>query len=213
MEAFVRHTGLVAPMRRDNVDTDMIIPKQFLSSIKRTGFGPFVFDSLRYLDEGALGMDIAARPLNEQFVLNQPRYQGASVLLAGANFGCGSSREHAVWGLVEYGFRCVIAPSFADIFYANSIANGLLPLSLPAAALEPLFLALEETPGYQLSVDLERGLLSDAQGLELPFSLRERDRHRLLNGLDEIAVTLMESNAIRAFEAKRSLAAPWLFGG
>ena len=213
MQPFVCHTGLVAPLRRDHVDTDMIIPKQFLSSIQRTGFGPFLFDGLRYLDEGALGMDVAARPVNEDFTLNQPRYSGASVLLAGENFGCGSSREHAVWALAEYGFRCVLAPSFADIFYANSVANGLLPVRLAAATTAELLSLTEETPGYQLRVDLERGELRDAEDRVWGFSVPQRDRERLLDGLDDIAVTLRDSEAIRAFEVQRRRQAPWLFGG
>ena len=211
MRPFVRHDGLVAPLRRDNVDTDMIIPKQFLSSVRRTGFGPFLFDSLRYLDEGAPGMDVSSRPLNARFALNAPRYRGASVLLAGDNFGCGSSREHAVWALAEYGFRCVVASGFADIFHANAVANGLLPARLARPSLDELFSAVEQTPGHRLVVDLERRELRDARARAWPFELPERDRRRLLNGLDDIAVTLEDEGAIRAFEKRRRREAPWLF--
>ena len=211
MDAFTVHTGLVAPMDRANVDTDMIIPKQFLKSIKRSGFGPNLFDELRYLDEGQPGEDCSNRPLNEEFPLNFPRYQGASVLLARENFGCGSSREHAPWALEDYGFRCIIAPSYADIFYNNCFKNGVLPIVLPADQVDALFTAMYASEGYQLTIDLEQKLIRTPDGDELAFDLEEFRRYRLLNGLDDIGLTLESADAIRAFEASWREQSPWLF--
>lgn len=211
MKAFTQLTGLVAPLDRANVDTDQIIPKQFLKSIKRTGFGPNLFDEWRYLDVGQPYQDNSKRPLNTEFVLNQPRYQGASVLLARENFGCGSSREHAPWALDEYGFRCVIAPSFADIFYNNSFKNGLLPIILDAASVEELFQQVEAEEGYQLSVDLAAGTVTRPDGKAYPFEVDAFRRHCLLNGLDDIGLTLQDADAIQAFEARHRQSQPWLF--
>ncbi len=213
MEKFTVHTGLVAPMDRANVDTDMIMPKQFLKSIKRSGFGPNLFDELRYLDEGQPGEDCSGRPLNPDFPLNFPRYQGASILLARENFGCGSSREHAPWALEDYGFRCVIAPSFADIFYNNCFKNGILPLTLAADRVDELFEAMYAEEGYQLTVDLEQGLVREPNGRETPFEVEEFRRYRLLNGLDDIGLTLEHADAIRAYEARTRKQRPWLFNG
>lgn len=211
MRAFTRHQGLAAPLDRSNVDTDMIIPKQFLKSIKRTGFGPNLFDELRYLDEGQPGRDNSNRPLNPDFVLNQPRYQGASVLLARSNFGCGSSREHAPWALEDFGFRAIIAPSFADIFYNNSFKNGLLPLVLDEETVDLLFQRVEANPGYQLTVDLEKQVVETPEGDQFAFEVDNFRRHCLLNGLDDIGVTLEDADSISAFEAQRRKQAPWLF--
>ncbi|MGM0433096.1 MAG: 3-isopropylmalate dehydratase small subunit [Pseudomonadota bacterium] len=211
MKAFTKHTGLVAPLDRSNVDTDMIIPKQFLKSIKRTGFGPNLFDELRYLDEGQPGKDNSQRPLNPEFVLNQARYQGASVLLARANFGCGSSREHAPWALEDFGFRAIIAPSFADIFYNNCFKNGLLPLVLKEEEVDELFQAVESVEGYSLTVDLENQTVSTPDGRVYHFEVDEFRRHCLLNGLDDIGVTLEDADAISAYEERRKKEAPWLF--
>lgn len=211
MKAFTRHQGLVAPLDRSNVDTDMIIPKQFLKSIKRTGFGPNLFDELRYLDKGEPGRDNSQRPLNPDFVLNQSRYQNASVLLTRSNFGCGSSREHAPWALEDFGFRAIIAPSFADIFYNNSFKNGLLPLVLEEDVVEELFRRVEANPGYQLTVDLEKQRVETPEGDHFPFEVDNFRRHCLLNGLDDIGVTLEDADSIRAFEEKRRQDAPWLF--
>lgn len=211
MKAFTKHTGLVAPMDRSNVDTDMIIPKQFLKSIKRTGFGPNLFDELRYLDEGQPGKDNSQRPLNPDFVLNQARYQGASVLLTRANFGCGSSREHAPWALEDFGFRAIIAPSFADIFYNNCFKNGLLPLVLKEEEVEELFRAVESVEGYALTVDLENQTVATPDGKIYHFEVDEFRRHCLLNGLDDIGVTLEDADAINAYEDRRRKEAPWLF--
>ncbi|KAA8984605.1 MULTISPECIES: 3-isopropylmalate dehydratase small subunit [Gammaproteobacteria] len=211
MKAFTRHTGLVAPMDRSNVDTDMIIPKQFLKSIKRTGFGPNLFDELRYLDEGQPGKDNSQRPLNPEFVLNQARYQGASVLLTRANFGCGSSREHAPWALEDFGFRAIIAPSFADIFYNNCFKNGLLPLVLKEEEVDELFRAVESVEGYALTVDLENQTVATPDGKIYHFEVDEFRRHCLLNGLDDIGVTLEDADAIQAYEERRKQEAPWLF--
>ncbi|WP_077531270.1 3-isopropylmalate dehydratase small subunit [Vreelandella utahensis] len=211
MKAFTKHTGLVAPLDRSNVDTDMIIPKQFLKSIKRTGFGPNLFDELRYLDEGQPGKDNSQRPLNPDFILNQARYQGASVLLARANFGCGSSREHAPWALEDFGFRAIIAPSFADIFYNNCFKNGLLPLVLKEEEVDELFRAVESVEGYALTVDLENQTVSTPDGKVYHFEVDEFRRHCLLNGLDDIGVTLEDADAISAYEARRKQEAPWLF--
>lgn len=211
MKAFTIHTGLVAPLDRANVDTDMIIPKQFLKSIKRSGFGPNLFDELRYLDEGQPGQDCSKRPVNPDFVLNQDRYQGASVLIARQNFGCGSSREHAPWALDDFGFRCVIAPSFADIFYNNCFKNGILPITLSEDAVDALFSEIESQEGYQLKVDLEREKVIKPDGSELGFSIDEFRRHCLLNGLDDIGLTLQDADEIKAFEERHRNNQPWLF--
>ena len=210
MQAFTTHEGLVAPLDRENVDTDLIIPKQFLKSIKRTGFGPNLFDELRYLDHGEPGMDNSKRPLNPDFVLNQERYAGASILLARENFGCGSSREHAPWALMQYGFRAIIAPSYADIFFNNSFKNGLLPIVLPEADVAALFDEVAAVPGYALEVDLERQVVVKPDGTELPFDIDPFRKHCLLNGLDDIGLTLRHSDKIRAFEAQRLATKPWL---
>ena len=211
MKAFTQHSGLVAPLDRANVDTDQIIPKQFLKSIKRTGFGPNLFDEWRYLDEGYPGQDNSKRPLNPDFVLNQPRYQGASVLLARENFGCGSSREHAPWALDEYGFRAVLAPSFADIFFNNSFKNGLLPIVLAEEDIDDLFRQAEAEEGYQLTVDLQAQTVTRPDGKSYGFEIDEFRKHCLLNGLDDIGLTLQDADAIRAFEEKHQQAQPWLF--
>lgn len=211
MRAFTKHTGLVAPLDRANVDTDQIIPKQFLKSIKRTGFGPNLFDEWRYLDEGYPGQDHTSRPLNPDFVLNQPRYQGASVLLARENFGCGSSREHAPWALDEYGFRAVLASSFADIFFNNSFKNGLLPIVLNEEDIDDLFNQAEAEEGYQLTVDLQAQTVIRPDGKSYSFEIDAFRKHCLLNGLDDIGLTLQDADAIRAFEEKHRQAQPWLF--
>ncbi|MDF9620959.1 3-isopropylmalate dehydratase small subunit [Pseudomonas entomophila] len=211
MKAFTQHIGLVAPLDRANVDTDQIIPKQFLKSIKRTGFGPNLFDEWRYLDVGQPYQDNSKRPLNEEFVLNHARYQGASVLLARENFGCGSSREHAPWALDEYGFRSVIAPSFADIFFNNSFKNGLLPIILDAAEVDELFKQVEANPGYQLTIDLEAQAVTRPDGKVLKFEIDAFRKHCLLNGLDDIGLTLQDSDAIKAFEGRHRASQPWLF--
>lgn len=211
MEKFTTMTGLVAPMDRSNVDTDAIIPKQFLKSIKRSGFGPNLFDEWRYLDHGEPGMDNSARPLNPDFVLNQDRYKGASVLLARENFGCGSSREHAPWALLDYGFRVIIAPSFADIFFNNCFKNGILPIVLDAQVVDELFQAVAANEGYQLTVDLEAQTINTPEGKTIAFEVEEFRKHCLLNGLDDIGLTLQHVDDIRAYEAKRSAEAPWLF--
>lgn len=212
MKAFTVHTGIVAPMDRPNIDTDMIIPKQFLKSIKRSGFGPNLFDELRYLDEGQPDADNSGRPLNPDFVLNKPRYQGASVLLARENFGCGSSREHAPWALEDFGFRAIIAPSYADIFFNNSFKNGLLPIVLDEKSVDELFKAVEANEGYQLTVDLEAQVVRTPDGKEYGFEIDAFRKHCLLNGLDDIGLTLQDADAIRAYEEKRKTVAPWLFG-
>ncbi len=211
MKAFTQHQGLVAPLDRANVDTDQIIPKQFLKSIKRTGFGPNLFDEWRYLDEGQPDQDSSKRPLNTEFVLNQPRYQGASVLLAQENFGCGSSREHAPWALEEYGFRAIIAPSFADIFYNNSFKNGLLPIVLTAAEVNELFAQAEATEGYQLTVDLAAQTVTRPDGVQYSFEVDAFRKHCLLNGLDDIGLTLQDAELIREFEVGYKKSNPWLF--
>jgi len=210
MQAFTTHEGLVAPLDRENVDTDLIIPKQFLKSIQRTGFGPNLFDELRYLDHGEPGMDNSKRPLNPDFVLNQPRYQGASVLLARKNFGCGSSREHAPWALTQYGFRAIIAPSYADIFFNNSFKNGLLPLVLSELEVARLFDEVKAFPGYKLRIDLERQVVIAADGREMQFDIEPFRKYCLLNGFDDIGLTLRQSDKIRAFEAERLARHPWL---
>jgi 3-isopropylmalate/(R)-2-methylmalate dehydratase small subunit len=201
----------VAPLDRPNVDTDAIIPKQFLKSIKRSGFGPNLFDEWRYLDHGEPGMDPAARVPNPDFVLNQPRYQGASILLARENFGCGSSREHAPWALTDFGFRAVVAPSYADIFFNNSFKNGLLPVILPAPVVDRLFAETLATPGYRLTVDLQQQKVLTPAGEAFGFSVDAFRRHCLIEGLDEIGLTLQHADAIRAFEDRRRLEQPWLF--
>ncbi|HLS43137.1 MAG TPA: 3-isopropylmalate dehydratase small subunit [Paenalcaligenes sp.] len=212
MQAFTTHTGLVAPLDRENVDTDLIIPKQFLKSIKRTGFGPNLFDELRYLDHGEPGMDNSKRPLNPDFVLNQERYQGTSILLARKNFGCGSSREHAPWALLQYGFRAIIAPSFADIFYNNSFKNGLLPIVLSELEVARLFDEVRGFVGYQLRIDLEKQLITTPEGREISFSVEDFRRQSMLQGLDEIGQTLSKADMIRQFEADRLARHPWLAG-
>ncbi|HIE3923006.1 TPA: 3-isopropylmalate dehydratase small subunit [Pseudomonas aeruginosa] len=211
MKPYTQTTGLVAPLDRANVDTDQIIPKQFLKSIKRTGFGPNLFDEWRYLDVGQPGQNNSKRPLNPDFVLNQPRYQGASVLLARENFGCGSSREHAPWALDEYGFRTVIAPSYADIFFNNSFKNGLLPIILPEAEVDELFRQVEANEGYQLSIDLAAQTVTRSDGKVLGFEVDPFRKHCLLNGLDDIGLTLQDADAIRAFEDGYRQQQPWLF--
>ncbi len=211
MERFVRHTGLVAPLDRPNVDTDQIIPKQYLKSIRRTGFGVNLFDGWRYLDPGGPDSDHARRRENPDFVLNQPRYRGATILLARENFGCGSSREHAPWALADYGFRALIAPSFADIFYNNCFNNGLLPVVLPAETVDRLFREVEAQEGYRLTVDLEEQVVITPSGERLPFHVEPALRRKLLEGLDDIGLTLERAGAIRAYEARRRREAPWLF--
>lgn len=211
MEKFAVHTGLVIPLDRSNVDTDAIIPKQYLKSIQRTGFGPTLFDDWRYLEPGEPGMDHSKRTPNPDFVLNAPRYAGASVLLARENFGCGSSREHAVWALTDYGIRAVIAPSYADIFFNNSFKNGLLPLTLPAEVIDQLFVEAQATEGYQLTVNLEDQQVVTPSGAAFAFSIDEFRKYCLLNGLDDIGLTLQHADDIRAYEAKRKQVAPWLF--
>jgi 3-isopropylmalate/(R)-2-methylmalate dehydratase small subunit len=211
MEKFTVHRGLVAPLDRANVDTDAIIPKQFLKSIKRTGFGPNLFDEWRYLDRGEPGNDNSGRPLNPDFVLNQPRYKGASVLLARKNFGCGSSREHAPWALADYGFRAVVAPSFADIFYNNCFKNGLLAVRLPESAVDRLFHEVAAFPGFELVLDLNAQLVRSVDGaLSLPFELDSFRRDCLLNGWDDIGLVLRHADKIRAYEARRLAEQPWL---
>ena len=210
MEPFRIHRGLVAPIDRENVDTDAIIPKQFLKSIKRTGFGVNLFDEWRYLDHGEPGQDPASRRPNPDFVLNQPRYQGASILLARRNFGCGSSREHAPWAIAQYGFRALIAPSFADIFFNNCFKNGLLPIVLPESDVARLFDEVAAFPGYELTVDLERQVVVKPDGAELGFEVEAFRRHCLLEGLDDIGLTLGHADAIRGYEAERLLRKPWL---
>jgi len=213
MKPFKRVEGLVVPLDRPNVDTDAIIPKQYLKSVKRTGFGPNLFDDWRYLDPGEPGMDHSRRRLNPDFVLNQPRYQGAEILLARENFGCGSSREHAVWALTDYGIRSVIAPSFADIFYNNSFKNGLLPIVLDEEIVERLFREVEAHEGYRLTIDLEAQTITTPSGEVIPFEVDEFRRYCLLNGLDDIGLTLQHADEIRAYEARRRQEAPWLFEG
>lgn len=211
MQAFTTLNGLVAPLDRANVDTDAIIPKQFLKSIHRTGFGPNLFDDWRYLDTGGLDVDNATRRVNPDFLLNQPRYQGAEVLLARENFGCGSSREHAVWALSDAGFRVVLAPSFADIFFNNCFKNGVLPIVLPGAVMDRLFQEAQATPGYRLSVDLEAQTITTPAGEAITFTVDAFRRHCLLNGLDDIGLTLQRADRIRAYEARRRAETPWLF--
>jgi 3-isopropylmalate/(R)-2-methylmalate dehydratase small subunit len=211
MRKFSLLDGLVVPLDRANVDTDAIIPKQFLKSIKRSGFGPNAFDEWRYLDHGEPGMDNSQRPLNKDFVLNQSRYQGAQILLARENFGCGSSREHAPWALEDYGFIVIIAPSFADIFFNNCFKNGLLPIKLDAAEVDALFKAVEADVGYKLKVDLEQQSITVPDGTVYKFEVDAFRKHCLLNGLDDIGLTLQHVDEIKIFEAKHRAAQPWLF--
>ncbi|MBU0589626.1 MAG: 3-isopropylmalate dehydratase small subunit [Gammaproteobacteria bacterium] len=210
MQKFTIHKGIVAPMDRENVDTDAIIPKQFLKSIRKTGFGPNLFDEWRYLDPGYPGQDPATRKPNPDFVLNQKRYEGASILLARKNFGCGSSREHAPWALDQFGFRAIIAPSFADIFFNNSFKNGLLPIQLSESQVAQLFNEAAAFPGYSLTVDLERQVIVKPQGEEIPFEVAQFRKYCLLNGFDDIGLTLRQSDKIKAFEAQRLAQKPWL---
>jgi 3-isopropylmalate/(R)-2-methylmalate dehydratase small subunit len=211
MQPFRALTGLVAPLDRANVDTDAIIPKQFLKSINRSGFGPNLFDAWRYLDRGEPGTDAAARPLNPEFVLNQPRYRGAQILLARRNFGCGSSREHAPWALLDYGFRAIVAPSFGDIFFNNCFKNGLLPIVLSQHEVDRLFHETGAFPGFRLVVDLERQSVATVDGVQVyRFEVEPFRKHCLLNGLDEIGLTLHHADEIRTFEAKHLAEKPWL---
>ena len=210
MQAFTLHTGLVAPMNRENVDTDAIIPKQFLKSIQRTGFGPNLFDEWRYLDPGEPGQDPASRTPNPDFVLNQPRYAGASVLIARRNFGCGSSREHAPWALDQYGFRAILAPSFADIFFTNCFKSGLLPIVLPESVVSQLFDEVAAFVGYRLTVDLPRQVVVKPDGAEIAFEMQSFRKYCLVNGFDDIGLTLRHADKIRAYEAERLAKMPWL---
>jgi 3-isopropylmalate/(R)-2-methylmalate dehydratase small subunit len=210
MQKFNLLKGLVAPMDRENVDTDAIIPKQFLKSIRKTGFGPHLFDADRYLDTGYPGMDLSTRKPNPNFVLNQARYQGASILIARKNFGCGSSREHAPWALDQYGFRAIIAPSYADIFFNNCFKNGLLPIVLPEAEISRLFDEVNAFVGYQLTIDLDRQLIIKPDGTELAFDVQAFRKYCLLNGLDDIGLTLRYAEKIKLFEAERLAKQPWL---
>ena len=210
MRPFTQHTGLVAPLDRANIDTDAIIPKQFLKSIKRTGFGPNLFDEWRYLDKGEPGQGNSQRPLNQDFILNQARYAGASILLTRKNFGCGSSREHAPWALEQYGFRAIIAPSFADIFFNNCFKNGLLPIVLSEVIIDQLFIQTSANPGYQLQIDLNAQTIHQPDQTSHLFTVDTFRKHCLLNGLDDIGLTLQHKEKIRAFEAKHLAAQPWL---
>jgi 3-isopropylmalate/(R)-2-methylmalate dehydratase small subunit len=211
MDKFVRQEGLVAPLDRANVDTDAIIPKQFLKSIKRTGFGPNLFDEWRYLDKGEPDRDNAGRPLNPDFVLNRQRFIGATVMLARENFGCGSSREHAPWALLQFGIQTIIAPSFADIFYNNSLKNGLLLIKLDPKIVDKLFSETDANPGYRLAVDLEQQTVTTPSGESYTFDIDQHRKHCMLNGLDDIGLTLAHADEIRAFEAKHKVSQPWLF--
>lgn len=211
MKSFTTLTGIVAPMDRANVDTDMIIPKQFLKSIKRSGFGPYLFDELRYLDEGFADMDCSNRHLNMDFPLNYDRYQGAQILIARENFGCGSSREHAPWALEDYGFRAVLAPSFADIFFNNCFKNSILPIVLDEEIISTLFEEISENEGYKLVVDLESQTIRKPNGEKITFEVDSFRRHCLLNGLDDIGLTLQDTDEIRQFEVKWKQQSPWLF--
>ena len=212
MEKFTVMTGIAAPLDRANVDTDAIIPKQFLKSIHRTGFGPNLFDEWRYLDHGEVGMDNSKRPLNPTFVLNQPRYKGAEVLLARENFGCGSSREHAPWALLDYGFRCIIAPSFADIFFNNCFKNGILPIVLDEKIVDQLFVDCLDNEGYTITVDLPNQELKTSTGQTVPFEIDPARKHVLINGLDDIGMTLQHVDQIKTYEQRRREQRPWLFG-
>jgi len=211
MQAFTKLNGLVVPLDRANVDTDAIIPKQFLKSIKRTGYGPFLFDEWRYEDVGQPEMDCTNRPIRKDFVLNQPRYRGAEIMLARENFGCGSSREHAPWAIVDYGVSCVIAPSFADIFYNNCFKNGILPVVLSDAEMDVLFSETESHEGYKLNVDLEAQTVTTPSGQVFTFEVDDFRKHCLLNGLDDIGLTLQQADKIKGYEEKRKADAPWLF--
>lgn len=212
MEKFTQHNGLVVPMDRPNVDTDAIIPKQYLKSVKRAGFGPNLFDDWRYLDPGDPAIDNSTRRPNPEFVLNQPQYEGASILIGRENFGCGSSREHAVWALTDYGIRAVIAPSFADIFFNNSFKNGLLPITLSEAEIDLLFTEEGQAESYKLEVNLEAQTVTTPGGTSCSFEIDEFRKYRLLNGLDDIGLTLQNQDSIKAYEAHRKDEAPWLFG-
>ena len=211
MEKFTVHTGLVAPLDRENVDTDAIIPKQFLKSIKKTGFGPHLFDAWRYLDVGEPGMDIAKRKPNPDFVLNRPQYKDATILLARKNFGCGSSREHAPWALQQYGFKAVIAPSFADIFFNNSFKNGFLPIALKEGEVAKLFDEAAAAPGYRVTIDLAAQTVSTPSGTAFHFDIDDSRKQSLLNGWDEIGLTLRHAEEIKAYEEKRKKSEPWIF--
>jgi 3-isopropylmalate/(R)-2-methylmalate dehydratase small subunit len=211
MDKFICLQGLVAPLDRANVDTDAIIPKQFLKSIKRSGFGPNLFDAWRYMDVGEPGIDNSKRPLNPDFVLNQPRYHGAQILLARKNFGCGSSREHAPWALLDFGFRAILAESYADIFFNNCFKNGVLPIVLPADELDELFTQVAALPGYRLTIDLEKQLVLRPDGRALPFAVDAFRKECLINGWDDIGLTLRHAEKIRAFEEQRRVEQPWLF--
>ena len=211
MKSFTKLTAIVAPLDRSNVDTDAIIPKQFLKSIKRTGFGVNCFDEWRYLDKGEVGMDNSRRPLNPDFSLNQPQYKNAQILLTRKNFGCGSSREHAPWALDDYGFRAIIAPSFADIFFNNCYKNGLLPIVLSEEIVDKLFNEVAQNTGYQLTIDLQNQTVTTPSGKAFSFDITEHRKHCLLNGLDEIGLTLQHADEIKAFENKRQQDYPWLF--
>ncbi|SNS84088.1 3-isopropylmalate/(R)-2-methylmalate dehydratase small subunit [Noviherbaspirillum humi] len=211
MEKFTTHAGLVAPLDRANVDTDAIVPKQFLKSIRRSGFGPNLFDAWRYLDIGQPDQDCSGRPLNPDFVLNQPRYQGASILLARENFGCGSSREHAPWALADYGFRAIIAPSFAEIFFNNCYKNGILPIVLPEDEVETLFRAVEAAPGFSLDIDLPSQTIRLPGGRAIGFEVDAFRKYRLLNGLDDIGLTLRHADKVKAYEARRRQEEDWAF--
>lgn len=211
MDKFKTFSGLVAPLDRANVDTDAIIPKQFLKSIKRTGFGPYLFDEWRYLDHGEPGMDCTNRPLNKDFVLNQERYLGAQILLARDNFGCGSSREHAPWALLDFGIKVIIAPSYADIFFNNCFKNGILPIILNSDQLDQLFNMVTAQPGYQLTVNLETNSVTLADGQKFPYDVDPFRKHCLINGLDDIGLTLKKVDQIKAYEEHRGKEAPWLF--
>lgn len=211
MKAFTQLNGLACPIDRANIDTDAIIPKQFLKSIKRSGFGPYLFDEWRYLDHGEPGMDCTNRPLNKEFVLNQPRYKGAQIMLARENFGCGSSREHAPWAIEDYGFRVIIAPSFADIFFNNCYKNGMLPIVASHAIVDKLFKECQEQDGYRLNVDLPSQTVTLPSGESFGFEINATSKHNLLNGLDEIGLTLLHADKIKAFEIKHKQQQPWLF--
>jgi 3-isopropylmalate/(R)-2-methylmalate dehydratase small subunit len=211
MQPFTTLDGLVAPLDRANVDTDAIIPKQFLKSIRRTGFGRYLFDEWRYLDQGQPDMDVTNRPLNPDFVLNQPRYRGAEILLTQSNFGCGSSREHAPWALLDYGFKCIVAKGFADIFYGNCFKNGILPVVLPPKVVDDLFRAVYAREGYRLTVDLPQQTITTPDGERIPFEVDPFRKDCLVQGLDDIGLTLSHQDDIRAYEARRRAEAPWLF--
>jgi 3-isopropylmalate/(R)-2-methylmalate dehydratase small subunit len=211
MEKFTSLKAIVAPLDRPNVDTDAIIPKQFLKSIKRSGFGPNLFDEWRYLDHGEPGMDNTGRPLNKDFILNQPRYHGAKILIARENFGCGSSREHAPWALLDYGFKVVIAPSFADIFYSNSFKNGILLIKLDASIIDQVFADVAVNEGYELNIELANQVITKPDGTTISFEVDEFRKHRLLNGLDDIGLTMQYVSDIKEYEQRRRQEAPWLF--